>query len=65
MWELGGMAGGLGGIIMAKTAGTLFDHYKAVGQVQEGYATIFIWCGIAYVIAWMGMFIVLRKKNPA
>ncbi|MCG7860620.1 MFS transporter, partial [Flavihumibacter sediminis] len=33
---LGGMAGALGGILIAKMAGLLFDHYKALGKIEAG-----------------------------
>lgn len=50
---IGGMAGGLGGILIAKTAGTLLDHYKALGSIETGYYILFIICGSAYLIAWV------------
>jgi ACS family hexuronate transporter-like MFS transporter len=50
---LGGMAGGIGGILIAKTAGALLDHYKALGSIETGYYVMFIICGSAYLIAWV------------
>jgi ACS family hexuronate transporter-like MFS transporter len=52
---LGGMAGGLGGIIISKSAGYLFDYYKGLGHIQTGYMIVFITCGMAYVLAWLVM----------
>jgi ACS family hexuronate transporter-like MFS transporter len=52
---LGGMAGGLGGIIISKSAGYLFDYYKGLGHIQTGYMIVFIICGMAYVLAWLVM----------
>ena len=52
---IGGMAGGLGGIIISKSAGLLFDHYKELGHIQTGYTIMFVFCALAYVIAWFIM----------
>jgi ACS family hexuronate transporter-like MFS transporter len=61
---IGGMAGGLGGIVIAKSAGFLFDHYKALNQLPTGYLIMFVICGFAYVIAWLIMhFLVPRMKR--
>jgi ACS family hexuronate transporter-like MFS transporter len=49
---IGGMAGGLGGVIISKSGGALFDHYKALGHVQTGYTIMFSVCALAYLIAW-------------
>lgn len=59
---MGGMAGGLGGIAIARLAGKLFDHYKALGQIQTGYYIMFFVCGVAYIIAWVVMFKLLVPK---
>ncbi len=60
---IGGMAGGLGGILIAKVAGYLFDHYKALGHIQTGYLIIFIVCGFSYVIAWVIMHFMVPKMK--
>ncbi|AEE52247.1 MFS transporter [Haliscomenobacter hydrossis] len=52
---IGGMAGGLGGVMVSKVAGALFDHYKALGHIQTGYTIMFAACAVAYVIAWVVM----------
>jgi MFS transporter, ACS family, hexuronate transporter len=52
---IGGMAGGLGGVIVSKVGGALFDHYKALGHVQTGYTIMFVFCAVAYLIAWTVM----------
>ncbi|WP_052272790.1 MFS transporter [Flavihumibacter solisilvae] len=62
---MGGMAGALGGMLIAKLAGMLFDHFKALGQLNTGYAIMFLICGIAYVIAWLIMhMLVPRPPRP-
>ncbi|HEV7621254.1 MAG TPA: MFS transporter [Flavisolibacter sp.] len=52
---IGGMAGGLGSIVIAKAAGYLFDFYKAHGHIQTGYAIMFIICSVSYIVAWVVM----------
>ncbi|MDB5249424.1 MAG: major facilitator superfamily 1 [Segetibacter sp.] len=59
---LGGMAGGIGGMIVARLAGGLFDHYKALGHIQTGYYIMFFICGLVYLVAWFLMFRVLVPK---
>ncbi len=49
---IGGMAGALGGMLIAKLAGGLFDHYKALGTIEKGYAIMFVICGSAYLLTW-------------
>jgi len=62
---MGGMAGGLGGILISKLAGQLFDHYKELGHIQTGYYIMFIVCGLAYIIAWLIMFrLLIPKMKP-
>lgn len=61
---IGGMAGGIGSIALSKSAGLLFDNYKALGKIEEGYLIVFIFCGFAYVIGWLIMhFLVPRMKR--
>lgn len=59
---IGGMAGGLGGMAVAKLAGSLFDHYKALGHIETGYYILFLYCGLGYLVAWLLMFKVLVPK---
>lgn len=49
---IGGMAGGLGGVVLSKLGGALFDHYQALGHIQTGYTIMFAICAVAYLIAW-------------
>lgn len=61
---IGGMAGALGGMLIAWLAGILFDHYKALGNIETGYYIMFIICGCAYVFAWFVMhFLVPTMKK--
>jgi ACS family hexuronate transporter-like MFS transporter len=52
---LGGMAGAVGGILIARAAGVLFDHYKALGKIETGYGIMFAVCATAYIVAWLAM----------
>ena len=49
---IGGMAGGMGGVVMSKTGGAVFDHYAALGNIQTGYTIMFSICAVAYLVAW-------------
>ncbi len=49
---IGGLAGGIGGVLVTKIGGWLFDHYGAIGQMQTGYAIMFAFCALAYLVAW-------------
>lgn len=59
---IGGMAGALGGMLIAKFAGYILDHYKAAGDIKIGYYVMFIICGLAYILAWFIMFKILIPK---
>lgn len=61
---IGGMAGGIGGVVISKCGGALFDHYKALGHIQTGYTIMFSFCAIAYAIAWLVMKLLVPKYKP-
>lgn len=61
---IGGMAGGIGGVIISKAGGALFDHYKALGHIQTGYTIMFAVCAVAYLIAWFVMKSLVPKYKP-
>ncbi len=61
---IGGMAGGLGGILIARAAGKLFDHYKELGSIETGYYIMFFICGSAYLIGWSIMHLLVPKLKP-
>jgi ACS family hexuronate transporter-like MFS transporter len=60
---IGGMAGALGGMLIAKLAGLLFDHYKALGNIEMGYFIMFLICGSAYLAAWLIMHFLVPKMK--
>jgi ACS family hexuronate transporter-like MFS transporter len=61
---IGGMAGGLGGVLITKTGGALFDHYKKLGHIETGYTIMFTYCAIAYLVAWMIMKTLVPRYSP-
>jgi ACS family hexuronate transporter-like MFS transporter len=58
---IGGMAGAVGGILIARAAGLLLKHYKALDKVEVGYAIMFVVCGSAYITAWLIMHFLVPK----
>ncbi|GAB3008681.1 MFS transporter [Niabella terrae] len=52
---IGGMAGGLGGVVINKLGGYLFDKYEALGHIETGYTIMFAICALAYLVAWLIM----------
>lgn len=61
---IGGMAGGIGGVIISKVAGSLFDHYDALGHIETGYTIMFSFCAVAYLLAWVIMKSLVPKFRP-
>jgi ACS family hexuronate transporter-like MFS transporter len=61
---IGGMAGGIGGVIITKLGGALFDHYKVLGHIQTGYSIMFAICAVAYLVAWFIMKTLVPKYKP-
>jgi len=60
---IGGMAGAIGGMIIAWAAGMLFDFYKAAGDITIGYGIMFIICSLAYILAWIIMHVLAPKMD--
>ena len=58
---IGGMAGAVGGILIARVAGLLLQHFTALGQTELGYGILFMICGSAYLIAWIVMHLLVPK----
>ena len=61
---IGGMAGGIGGVVISKLGGALFDYYKSLGHTQTGYTIMFAICAVAYLVAWVVMKILVPKYTP-
>ncbi len=60
---IGGMAGAVGGILIAWVAGLLLDHFKALGSIETGYYFMFIICASAYLIAWAALNLLAPKMK--
>jgi ACS family hexuronate transporter-like MFS transporter len=58
---IGGMAGAVGGIVIARAAGLLLSHFEALGKIEVGYGIMFVVCGSAYVVAWVVMHLFVPK----
>lgn len=52
---IGGMAGGIGGVVMSKLGGAIIDHYQGLGNIKSGYTIMFAICALAYLLAWFIM----------
>ena len=53
---IGGMAGGLGGILLtALVQKRMFVYYEKLGQLDHAYFIMFWICGGAYLLAWVMM----------
>lgn len=61
---IGGMAGGLGGVLISQLGGRLFDHFGAQGRVDVGYLIMFTFCALAYVAAWCVMKVLVPRYQP-
>jgi ACS family hexuronate transporter-like MFS transporter len=61
---IGGMAGGIGGVLITKLGGALFDYYKAAGHIETGYTIMFTICAVAYLLAWFIMKLLVPESMP-
>jgi MFS transporter, ACS family, hexuronate transporter len=60
---IGGMFGALGGMLIAKLAGKLFDYYKGTAEPKTGYLIMFLICSVSYLIAWLIMQVLVPKMK--
>lgn len=60
---IGGMAGGLGGVLLTKLGGWVFDYYKSVGEIRTGYMIMFAICAVAYLVAWSVMKLLVPRHK--
>lgn len=58
---IGGMAGAVGGILIAWLAGELLKYFTNHGHVELGYGILFVFCGTAYLVAWFVMHLLVPK----
>lgn len=59
---IGGMAGGIGGVVIQLLAGRLTDTFK--DTPQTAYLIMFIICALSYVIAWSIMKALVPRYKP-
>lgn len=53
---IGGMAGGLGGIVLSwAVQKNMFVYFEKLGKIDTGYYIMFFICGLSYLIAWIIM----------
>lgn len=58
---IGGMAGAVGGILIARIAGLVLQHFKDINKEYIGYGILFVVCGSAYITAWLLMHLLVPK----
>ncbi len=61
---IAGMSGAVGGILFPMLIGHLLDLYSAKGNIMTGYNLLFSVCGMSYLIAWMIIHLLTRKRKP-
>lgn len=68
---IGGLAGGLGSVIINKSSGLLFDFADRTQMVflgfkgeEAGYFIVFSFCAVAYLIGWIVMKALVPKYKP-
>ena len=68
---IGGMAGGVGSMLINLGSGVLFDHSIATNMkflgfsgIEAGYFIIFSICAVAYLIGWIVMKSLVPKYKP-
>ena len=70
---IGATAGGVGSMVIQKVAGNLFTHAEEAGSAFQflgfegkpaGYFIMFCFCGIAYLISWVAMKLLVPKYKP-
>ena len=68
---IGGLAGGLGSVVINKGSGVLFDYSRVTDMnflgfhgIEAGYFIIFSICAVAYLIGWVVMKALVPKYKP-
>jgi MFS transporter, ACS family, hexuronate transporter len=61
---IGGMAGGVGGIVLTwAVQKNLFVHYREIGQIEKAYFIMFLICGAAYLLGWLVMHLLAPRMS--
>jgi ACS family hexuronate transporter-like MFS transporter len=62
---IGGMAGGIGGILLtALVQRNMFVYYRSIGQIETAYYIMFFICGAGYLLAWSVIHLLVPKMQP-
>ncbi|PBQ31362.1 MFS transporter [Sphingobacteriaceae bacterium] len=62
---IGGMFGALGGIALTLLVQKrLFVYFESLGKIEVAYYIMFIVCGLAYLLAWLIMHVLVPKMKP-
>lgn len=59
---IGGLAGGVGGVLIQQLAGRLTDFYASTPE--KAYTIMFIVCAMSYIVAWCLMKLFVPKFRP-
>lgn len=60
---IGGMAGAIGGVAFPIFVGSLLDVYKASDNLPGGYNMLFTICGLTYLVTWVIIHALTRKRT--
>lgn len=61
---IGGMFGSLGGILLSLLVQKkLFVYYRSIHQIETAYYIMFVFCGLAYLSAWLFMHLLAPKMD--
>lgn len=60
---IGGMAGSVGGIFFPLMIGYVLEAAKKAGHISTGYNIIFMFCGFAYLTAWIIMHLLTPRMK--
>jgi ACS family hexuronate transporter-like MFS transporter len=61
---IGGMAGSIGGILFPIVSGKVLDTFQAENNVTAGYALLFGFCGLSYLVAFAISHLLAPKFTP-
>jgi ACS family hexuronate transporter-like MFS transporter len=61
---IGGMAGGVGGIVLTwAVQKNLFVHFREIGEIEKAYFIMFLICGGSYLLAWLVLHFLAPKMD--
>jgi ACS family hexuronate transporter-like MFS transporter len=61
---IGGMAGGVGGILLTwLVQKNLFVYYRGIDQIEKAYFIMFLICGGSYLLAWLLMHFLVPRMD--